>query len=1015
MNKNIKDDAKFQYMKLSKYKLIEYIKENNNTGKEIKGLNSKKKEDLIDLIFKLNVKLHPVPYFEKFQNTKTKSSVNFKTRYGLNPYTKEELLKMDFSKDNFLNPYEGTQHILNPTSDIMKLEDHQKKFLNGFLIGNLRGAIVFHGVGTGKTLTAVACSRMYLQLYPKNSVYVITPSAVIYNFTKEMIAFGLDPRDPRYKYYTYEKFSRSKNVKAENSLLIVDEAHNFRTEMKFDDKNLTYTKNIRGSQLLLRGGIPCHKALLLTATPFVNKPYDIENLLSIAEGRMPNDEESFGVIASSSGMRYDYFKYRISKYDKELSSVYFPKKIEQFIPLITKDDKIRAKTGRDNPYYIYSRQSGVDKLKFDYVLNIITKNKNYKYVCYTTFQESGILALKELLIEEDIPFGIISGMQNARQKADFIDGYNNYENENYLGNKYRILLITKAGAEGVDLKRTRGIFILDGQWNEALYEQIVARAIRFKSHFDLPKSEQVVHVYKLFVCFDWEAEILKKVDENVKIDFLAILEKILAAREAEKKLKKYRDNTGSKRDEYKFNNDLINKYKGIDDFDPEELKKLKKGSAERKKYLEQNQQFAKNKEQYVTQEVKNLSMATPSTDFYMFIKQKVKQFIIDKFISTLIKIPKVEQSVYDFPDVKKIFDKVITDKMTGKQMMEYISKLLKGQILKSKKLLGELDSEKLRKYLDDYIVKTQRAKEKLSVKRGQEYFTPPHVIKEMFNFADLNHAIKSLKNNIIFDCLEPSAGHGAIVHGIMENFDKLHAKYNIDMVEYSEENRKVLKEVQITDFLELKETKDFLEFFPSKQYDFVFMNPPFHLDTKFNKQYKQDVYDYDFVKRAYACLKVNGSIVAITGLKWKENDDIKKWYKSKGAIIEDKTFNWSGEGLKKGADIKSLKVSFIKITKLKEDPEEDKNILDISFKNIILSEKKKEQIAEITNNFEKLVSMEEEPKSATNTKKEEPANEIKKKPKLIWDESRGSYIYDNGKFELKRRRETPKEDPFFEM
>jgi 16S rRNA G1207 methylase RsmC len=128
----------------------------------------------------------------------------------------------------------------------------------------------------------------------------------------------------------------------------------------------------------------------------------------------------------------------------------------------------------------------------------------------------------------------------------------------------------------------------------------------------------------------------------------------------------------------------------------------------------------------------------------------------------------------------------------------------------------------------------------------------------------------------------------------MDAFDKIKENYSIDMVEYSEENRKVLEEIELKDFIELKKTKDFLEFFPSKQYDFIFMNPPFHLDTKFNKQYKKDVYDYDFVKRAYACLKENGVLFAITGIKWKDNADIKKWYSSKNAVIEDKTFNWSG-------------------------------------------------------------------------------------------------------------------------
>ena len=342
----------------------------------------------------------------------------------------------------------------------------------------------------------------------------------------------------------------------------------------------------------------------------------------------------------------------------------------------------------------------------------------------------------------------------------------------------------------------------------------------------------------------------------------------------------------------------------------------------------------------------------------MYLKQKVKTYVIDKFITDLSNIPKVEQSVLDIPEVKKIMTEIINNKMTGVQMMSYISTVLRPLMNETKKFLAKVDNLKIEKYLQEHAVKKENIRNKLKVKVGQEYFTPPHVIKEFFEFAGLNLVMKLVSKDMSFDCLEPSAGHGAIVGGIMDAFDKLKAKYTIDMVEYSDENRKVLEEIVLNDFIELKKTKDFLEFFPSKQYDFVFMNPPFHLSTKFNKQYNKDVYDYDFVKRAYACLKKNGSLFAITGTTWKTNEDIKKWYSSKDAIIQEKNLNWTGEGLKKGAEIKNLKVSFIKITKLKEDPQEDKEILDTMFKKI--TEDRKEKILEINNEFQELANIKEE-------------------------------------------------------
>ena len=60
----------------------------------------------------------------------------------------------------------------------------------------------------------------------------------------------------------------------------------------------------------------------------------------------------------------------------------------------------------------------------------------------------------------------------------------------YNSKSVKVLIITKAGTEGIDTIALKAIFISEGRsWNEALVEQGVARAIRYKSHFHLPKEE----------------------------------------------------------------------------------------------------------------------------------------------------------------------------------------------------------------------------------------------------------------------------------------------------------------------------------------------------------------------------------------------------------------------------------------------------------------------------------------------------------------------------------------------
>jgi N12 class adenine-specific DNA methylase len=84
------------------------------------------------------------------------------------------------------------------TKELLTLQKHQEDFIKQFVFSQLRGAVVYHGVGSGKTLTAVVSSYFYLTLYPNNKVIVISPSALLYNFINDMIQYGLNIQDTRY-------------------------------------------------------------------------------------------------------------------------------------------------------------------------------------------------------------------------------------------------------------------------------------------------------------------------------------------------------------------------------------------------------------------------------------------------------------------------------------------------------------------------------------------------------------------------------------------------------------------------------------------------------------------------------------------------------------------------------------------------------------------------------------------------------------------------------------------------
>ena len=67
--------------------------------------------------------------------------------------------------------------------------------------------------------------------------------------------------------------------------------------------------------------------------------------------------------------------------------------------------------------------------------------------------------------------------------------------DNINGNKVKIILISMAGAEGLDFKFIRQVHILEPWYNMNRIEQIIGRAVRTCSHKDLPFVERNVQIY----------------------------------------------------------------------------------------------------------------------------------------------------------------------------------------------------------------------------------------------------------------------------------------------------------------------------------------------------------------------------------------------------------------------------------------------------------------------------------------------------------------------------------------
>ena len=83
---------------------------------------------------------------------------------------------------------------------------------------------------------------------------------------------------------------------------------------------------------------------------------------------------------------------------------------------------------------------------------------------------------------------------DKEQRFRNIEQYNVIENKN--GNVIKIIMISPAGAEGLSLRNTRQVHIVEPYWHEVRIKQMIGRAIRLCSHKDLPKDQRHVDVFR---------------------------------------------------------------------------------------------------------------------------------------------------------------------------------------------------------------------------------------------------------------------------------------------------------------------------------------------------------------------------------------------------------------------------------------------------------------------------------------------------------------------------------------
>jgi hypothetical protein len=132
---------------------------------------------------------------------------------------------------------------------------------------------------------------------------------------------------------------------------------------------------------------------------------------------------------------------------------------------------------------------------FAAVINYIV-NTPGKHMVFSFFKtNAGVILLSTLLELFGVTSVIYSGdISSDAQRKKILDSFNSVENRD--GSITKCILVTDAGVEGITLKETQYMHVLEGDRRESKIQQAMGRVIRYKSHSELPPSERFVKVFR---------------------------------------------------------------------------------------------------------------------------------------------------------------------------------------------------------------------------------------------------------------------------------------------------------------------------------------------------------------------------------------------------------------------------------------------------------------------------------------------------------------------------------------
>lgn len=440
--------------------------------------------------------------------------------------------------------------MITKTAEVV-LNPHQQRVLDK--LDKQPGVIAFHSLGSGKTITSLSAAKKQMEAHPDKKVLFVVPASLVDNVYKEINKHSLDIDKNKLQVVSYEKAVRDiENLKKEpHSLIVADEAHRLRNN---DTKRAAALRTLLSS---------ADKRLLLSGTINYNQLADAARLVNLAAADkiLPDTDKEFnatfigekqvkpGIIQRWRGVEPGVVQYLKNKkrLGNALSSYVdhydamddmqhlFPKstvrriqvemnpeqrkyynfvmdelppslrlKIEAGLPLSKKEmasfnnfatgvrqvsDSISPYVGRPtlSPKIYAAAKSMVDAAK---------GSKKFRGVAYSNYLEAGLAPYKKYLESKGVHADMFTGALSKKEKKALVDSYNNTDDS-----APRVLLLSSSGGEGLDLKGTRKLQVLEPHFNQSKINQVVGRGIRYKSHEHLPEEERNVDVEHYFTTY----------------------------------------------------------------------------------------------------------------------------------------------------------------------------------------------------------------------------------------------------------------------------------------------------------------------------------------------------------------------------------------------------------------------------------------------------------------------------------------------------------------------------------